>query len=177
VEAQPHLANLLQLSLESNLACHFQLHAVAVGDRKGEIDFWVPLDSSGSAGLFREHSASHEFRTIQVKLQRFDDLIRPENYAKDGVLKVDIEGSEYKFLEGARKTIQTLTPRMILEINPSTLRASHVSGENLKALLKELDYQYYAGLGNLENLRPLDQLDVEAHQNIVVFQDHHLAQA
>lgn len=169
VEAQPFLAGLVTRSLEATVPCGFVVHSGAVGDRQGEIELLIPLDSSGSAGLFPAHSATHQFHTVKVPLQRFDDLIDPANYRPNGVMKLDIEGSEYNFLQGATQTIQALTPKIILEINPSTLSASGVSGEKFKTLLMDLGYRHYAELHNLEQRQDLGQLTTTSQRNIVVF--------
>jgi hypothetical protein len=109
-----------------------------------------------------------------VQLQRFDDLLNPADYRPNGVMKLDIEGSEYNFFQGAKQTIQALTPKIILEINPSTLAASGVSGAGFKALLAELGYHHYAELSDLAKVKALDRLETESQRNIVVFHNAHV---
>jgi FkbM family methyltransferase len=169
IEAQPTLANLVQQSLEANVQCNFKVYQVALGDHSGEIDFMIPADSSGSAGVFAGHSATHQYKKLTVPLRRFDDLVKAEDFKVHGLMKLDIEGSEYAFLQGAAVTIKHLQPKIILEINPGTLAASKIDIENLKGLLKELGYRFYAEVDDLENRLDLDQLQADSQRNIVVF--------
>ncbi|OKH14623.1 FkbM family methyltransferase [[Limnothrix rosea] IAM M-220] len=169
VEAQPRLATLVKKSLAANLTCNFQVHQVALGDRHGEIEFMIPVDSSGSAGVFAGHSATHDFQKLTVTLKPFDDLICADDFKPRGLMKLDIEGSEYFFLKGAEQTIRQLQPTIFLEINPGTLQASGVKIEQLKDLLIDYGYGSYAEVDNLEAQSSLTVLAADYQRNIVVF--------
>lgn len=169
VEAQPTLAKLVQLSLDANVQCDFKVYQIALGDHAGEIEFMIPVDSSGSAGIFAGHSATHQYKKVTVPLQRFDDLVDAKNFKPNGLMKLDIEGSEYAFLKGAAQTIQQLQPKIILEINPGTLVASGVGIEKLKMQLQSLGYQTYTEVNDLQNHLDLNQLKADSQRNIVVF--------
>ena len=71
VEPQPRLAKAVEKSLTANALGKFQIYNLAVGDRDGEIELLVPLGTSGSAGIFPEHSATHDHHKITVPLRRF----------------------------------------------------------------------------------------------------------
>ena len=48
VEPQPNLADMVRRSLAANDRAPFEVHAMACGDREGEIEFVVSRESSGS---------------------------------------------------------------------------------------------------------------------------------
>lgn len=169
VEAQPTLAKLVKLSLEANVQCDFEVYQIALGDYAGEIEFMIPVDSSGSAGIFAGHSATHQYQKVTVPLQRFDDLVDAKNFKPNGLMKLDIEGSEYSFLKGASQIIQQLQPKIILEINPGTLAASGVGIGKLKVQLQSLGYRTYAEVNDLQKHIDLHQLEADSQRNIVVF--------
>ncbi|MGB2924472.1 MAG: FkbM family methyltransferase [Limnothrix sp.] len=172
VEAQPTLANLVRQSLAANVKCEFEVYQIALGDHAGEIDFMIPVDSSGSAGIFAGHSATHQYKKVTVSLQRFDDLVDSKKFKPNGLMKLDIEGSEYSFLQGASRTVRELKPKIILEINPGTLKASGVGIEKLKGLLEALGYRFYTEVSNLDARFALESLKADSQRNIVVFDSY-----
>ena len=128
VEPQPRLAKALEKSLTANALCKFQIHNLAVGDTDGEIELLVPLGTSGSAGVFPEHSATHQYNAIKVPLRRFDQLVDWRKFTGKVLLKLDIEGSECAFLSGARQMITSLKPTLIFEVHPTSLKAAGETG-------------------------------------------------
>src|ERR1019366_418361 len=56
IEPQPRLAGLLRRSLAHGRA-RFDVHQIACGDRSEEVEFYIPLATSGSAGRFGRFSA------------------------------------------------------------------------------------------------------------------------
>lgn len=173
VEAQPKLANLVRQSLAVNARCEFEVHQVALGDRQGEIEFMVPIDTSGAAGIFAAHSGTHDFQKLTVPLQTFDALIDAQDYRPHGLLKLDIEGSEYFFLKGAAKTIQSLQPTLFLEVNPDTLKASGIGIEMIKEILASYGYDTYAEITALKTRLSLADLVGDRLRNVVVFHRSH----
>ena len=54
---------------------------------------------------------------------------------------MDIEGSEYRALRGAMTTLQRCRPAILIELNEKALRRCQSSADEVKELLKKLDYQ------------------------------------
>jgi FkbM family methyltransferase len=168
VEPQPRLAKAVEKSLTANAKCNFQVCPIAVGDTEGEIELLIPRGTSGSAGLFPEHSATHEHQVVKVAMKRFDNLVDWQNFPGKTVVKLDIEGSESAFLSGARRMITSLKPDLIIEIHPGTLKASRTSGEVLKNLLQELGYKYYSEIDHPETSFPIEDLSTNTQRNVVL---------
>jgi FkbM family methyltransferase len=168
VEPQPRLAKALEKSLTANAICKFQIYNLAVGDTDGEIELLVPIGTSGSAGIFPEHSATHQYKTFTVPLKRFDELVDWQNFTGKVVLKLDVEGSECAFLSGARKMIAALKPTLIIEVHPTSLRAAGATGDQLKKLLQELGYKYYAEIADRDRTFALEDLNTNIQRNVVM---------
>jgi len=168
IEPQPRLASAIEKSLALNAQCSFQVHQMALGDDDGEIELMIPCDTSGSAGIYPGHSGTHKHRTIIVPLRRFDEAVDWQYFPGKSLIKLDIEGSEYVFLKGARRMIASLKPNLLVEINPRTLKASGVTGGDLKHLLIEFGYGQYAELKSLQETLPIENLDIQRHRNILV---------
>lgn len=168
VEPQPRLAKALEKSLTANALCKFYIYNLAVGDRDGEIELLVPIGTSGSAGIFPEHSATHAHNVIKVPLRRFDQLVNWQNFTGRVMLKLDVEGSECAFLEGAREMIMALKPKLILEVHPNSLKAAGATGDRLKQLLIELGYDHYAEMHECDLLHPLASLNTSQQRNVMI---------
>lgn len=168
IEPQPHLAKAVEKSLIANSDCHFEVHQIAVGNRSDEIDLLIPYDSSGYAGIYAEHSGTYKHQKIQVPMKRFDETFNWQKFPGKVFVKLDIEGSEYACLQGAKNMIQARQPNIIIEIHPDTLRASGHSGEELKQLLLELGYHQYIELNCIEKKYELEDLKTDVQRNIMV---------
>lgn len=171
VEPQPHLAKIVEKSLSINALSNFQVFPVAVGNIEGEAEFLIPHGTSGSAGIFTEHSGTGRFNAIVVPIKRFDELVEWQGFLGRTLIKLDIEGSESAFLLGATKMINALKPTLIIEIHPGTLKASKITGEDLKLLLQDLGYKHYAEMDNLKATFPLASLNTQVQRNVVIYQD------
>lgn len=168
VEPQPRLAKAIEKSLNANALCKFHIYNLAVGDRDGEIELLVPIGTSGSAGIFPEHSATHDHNAIKVPLRRFDQLVDWQKFTGQVMLKLDVEGSECAFLEGARAMLTALKPKLIIEVHPHSLRAAGATGDRLKQLLIELGYNHYAELHQCDHLYPLTSLNTSQQRNVMI---------
>ncbi len=169
VEPQPRLAKAVEQSLAANALGAFQVYPVAVGDREGEIELLLPRGTSGSAGIYPAHSATHDYDVVNVPLKRFADLVAGQTFPGQTVLKLDIEGSEIAFLAGAKSLIMTLKPPLIIEIHPGTLKAAQTTGEELKQVLEDLGYTNYVEMHQLETKIAIAELNTNRQRNIVLF--------
>jgi hypothetical protein len=100
---------LLKQNAESN-SSNVHPFQLALGRENGMLEF-----CAGDGGNFgAAHAASAGGAgTIQVPQQKLDD-VWPE---KVDFIKVDVEGLEYSFLQGAEKTIAASRPIMFMEVN------------------------------------------------------------
>jgi len=170
IEPQHRLASVIERTLGSNAACPFQVCQMALGNADGEVDFFIPDDTTGSAGVFRSHSATHRYRSVRVPMKRFDAAVNWRALPGKIVLKVDVEGSEYDFLMGARKMITERAPTLILEIHPGTLKASGRTGDALMQLLAELGYRCYAEQESPRESFSLESLDTSRQRDVILWQ-------
>ena len=168
VEPQPRLAKALEKSLTANALCKFKIHNLAIGNSDGEIELLVPIGTSGAAGVFPEHSATHKYNAIKVPIRRFDDLVDWQSFSGKVLLKLDVEGSECAFLLGASKMITSLKPILIIEVHPTSLKAAGASGEELKQLLQELGYLTYAEIDDCDRTFALKDLNTDIQRNVVM---------
>ena len=57
-----------------------------------------------------------EYKSISIQSTRLDEWMAQNPLAKPGVIKIDVEGHERAFFDGALKTISRFRPFMIVEL-------------------------------------------------------------
>jgi FkbM family methyltransferase len=88
-------------------------------------------------------------QTFAVACEPLDSLVEQAQLSRVDLVKIDVEGSETKVLQGAQKTLSRFKPTVILEMNFATLRdnvgssalelyqAIGASGYTMKAVLAD----------------------------------------
>jgi FkbM family methyltransferase len=112
----------------------------------------------------------HRGHVFTIACEPLDTLAEQAGLDRVDLIKVDVEGSEIKVLDGARKILSAYRPPVILEINPGTLRDNLGTsvldlyqrvrdlGYNMTALLRDFrrvpvpDFHTLAQLGGVDVL-------------------------
>lgn len=127
----------------------------AVADRNGEISFYrSPKQSeSGWGAIFNEDGKRAE---LSVRVCTLDNWMSEEGIEKIDVLKMDVEGSEYRVLEGAQALIARTRPLMWVEGNGVCLSRDAKSVPLLLGRLVGWDYVtrgvWHRHCGSVENI-------------------------
>ena len=109
-------ANLdLVAQLEPVLPDNVTLHPVALSDRVGEADFWVPAGGAGTEGrgsLEGPGPSGDGWKHRTATTGRLDDF----ELGDVGFVKIDVEGHEFAVLQGASELIARDRPTVLVEI-------------------------------------------------------------
>ena len=91
------------------------IHPVALSDRDGEADFWVPPGGAGTEG---RGSLEGPGTTVNGWVHRSATTARLDEFdlADVGFLKIDVEGHEMPVLRGATELIHRERPTVLVEI-------------------------------------------------------------
>ena len=90
-----------------------QVFATAAGDATGVVPFF--LDTTDTLGsCVRSSWEVNPSRSIDVPTSPLDTLFAPEART---VIKIDVEGFEYRVLEGARQLLQSKDIRIVMELH------------------------------------------------------------
>ncbi len=95
------------------------VHA-AVADKKGRLDFYM-TDGYISGGLFKHYLPDHEESNLQTWTKQKVDAITLDDLFTDcdpDLVKIDVEGGEYRVLRGARNILKRGKCRFLIEIHP-----------------------------------------------------------
>jgi FkbM family methyltransferase len=109
VEANPEKADNLRKRFPQ-----VEVYQCALGDRSGEVQFFVNTRQSGYSSLLKPQGSAHT-RQINVPMKRLDDLTRSE---QADVMKIDVEGAELGVLRGAESLIGLSRPVIMFESGP-----------------------------------------------------------
>lgn len=81
--------------------------------------------------------------TTRVDVVRLDDVLHDIGASRCDVIKLDIEGSELRALQGARETLRQHKPKLLIELFDSALGANGSSAAQLLAWLDEQGYRVH----------------------------------
>ena len=136
-EPNPRMFELLSRNKRLNALSNLTVEQIALSNRDGEGRLFLN-GSDMSASLTPDFQSSFNPVTgsVSVRTTTLDKYL--EEHAVEGslVLKVDVEGHEREFLDGAQWTLETRKPDMIMEVlenfDPATT-----------ARFKSLGYRFY----------------------------------
>lgn len=114
-----------------------ELLTSAVAEEDGELLFSAnPVQTDGNSYISTSPVFSNSGETITVQAYSIDSLLQ-QGYPVPWIIKIDVEGAEYDVLKGARQTLDTHHPNLLLATHDF-----HLPGvkENCIAFLKSLGY-------------------------------------
>jgi FkbM family methyltransferase len=129
---------LLQATIAENRLDRIHIMAAAASDSPGTL----VIGASYTNGIVTDELLTTPAAALQadyVAAVRIDDVIPAQT--KVSLIKIDVEGYEYRALMGARKTIERSRPVIISEFAPSALSvSSRRSGVEYLELLRNFGY-------------------------------------
>ena len=121
-----------------------------------------PAGNSGKTHLGNLDNEKSEI-VEQITLDAFANQIHLDRL---DFVKVDIEGCEERFIEGATRTFSRFKPLLIIELNPKALEGFGSNVESLMSKLQKFDYEFFTL--NRSGLLPLRRLPQgEEYLNVV----------
>ena len=97
---------------------------MAVGDRIGQKTMMIANEERSNVNTLGDKFAFQGIEkqsTEDVNVTTIDNIVSSENLSRVDVIKLDVEGSEIRCLEGAKLTIQNFKPALIIRINKDAM--------------------------------------------------------
>lgn len=107
-------------NVELNGATNILLNNVALGDRPGRLQLFLPIE--GVSASFQPHSSMSKCTILEADVTTLDSYTEQAGFARLDFLKADIEGAELLLLKGGRQTLQRFKPTLLLEIQAHSTR-------------------------------------------------------
>jgi FkbM family methyltransferase len=156
---EPLLENYQKLVNNLAPAGHFRAFHTALGDQKGQMNFWKSdfMASSSALPMAELHKnafphTSHA-TAMTVPVARLDDYLTSMELEPPVLLKIDVQGFEDKVLLGATETLRKVN-FVLSEVSYKPLYEGQVLFDQIYARLGEQGFEY---AGNFDSLiSPVD---------------------
>ena len=135
---EPNIQTFSILKRNANLnGC---LNIIAVNYAVGNLnrDTFLSVNEKDAFAYVKEQPDDH---TTEVKMIMSDQFVVENNITKIDFIKVDIEGAELLFFEGAKKTLRNFKPKIIFEAYEPFCKRFNYSIYDILSLLDSLGYK------------------------------------
>jgi FkbM family methyltransferase len=134
-----------------------QIVPLGLSDAPSEQTLFMPIKRSGAFGFglsslmpLPSYDAQHTHKET-IHLTTLDDFVREQNITRVDLIKIDIEGWELPALKGAKQTIETFRPVVMVEVDAEHQQRANATPEDIFALfpretyavLKTDEHQHY----------------------------------
>ena len=110
----------------------------AVGDENGDLTFYAAPNHSDIASVYATPQRQEaESQAMTVECRTLDSLTIDGLIPPAGLIKMDVEGHEYKALTGAQKMLRRDKPALVFEYNYTLAPQAGWQPEDAAALLKQ----------------------------------------
>lgn len=146
-EPNPNNVKKIKENIELNHFTDITITSDCLSNTLGEVSFSVPpLNESGWGRITNNHLPLENFTHIKAKTITLDSLI-DNNFFNNNVpdlIKMDVEGNEFKILLGAKTFFQKFSPILCIELNEPCLIDCQTSSQEIIHFMKDLGYHAFA---------------------------------
>jgi FkbM family methyltransferase len=116
-EPDPQNAAMLKVNIARNKLTQITVVEAAVWSSVGEVTFEQASEASNrTQGRVSSNGDTRSAR-ISVPAIRLDDLVFGEGRRAPDLIKMDVEGAEWEALQGARRLLSEVKPRLLCEVH------------------------------------------------------------
>jgi FkbM family methyltransferase len=146
VEANPFLRQRLYDHLCLNRFRQVDVMPYAVADTEGMIEFYAPAlnDPDSGNGHVVEPGPAVRDGTIRVEARRLDAIISASGIGRLDLIKIDVEGFEWRVFRGGEETIAKFRPHIIFEYDRKSGSRGGGTPELISEFFRAQRYQLFA---------------------------------
>jgi FkbM family methyltransferase len=120
IEASPTNYEYLKQNICMNSCENATAINMGVWNESAQMDFHYVSEVAGCSFFSTTGVSVGEIQSVTCNT--LDNILSKNKIEKINVIKIDVEGAELKALIGAKNTIQEFKPKILMEINPTTLK-------------------------------------------------------
>lgn len=152
---------LLQKNIVVNGYKNVVLINKAISDSNKMLDFYINPENTGD---HRAYFSDNTWEKVTVEAITLDDYFMkeyPEYISKINVIKIDIQGSEYFALRGAKRIFsKNKYIKIFSEVWPLGLKLSGISVKNYLEMLQDMDYKFFDVREKSKKILPITILEI-----------------
>ena len=138
ISLEPHPRNFELLSINAGLADNIVPLKIGASNAPNVLEIKEDLMNLAASSL--HHTAGRTGNSVEIRVERIDDMAEVQEAEGISFMKFDIEGHEALAIEGAKETIKRHRPIIMLEI----LKDEIAQGTSASIdALKELGYSHF----------------------------------
>ena len=145
-EPEPRNLELLNKNIKINSYKNIEVVPKAVSDIDEECTLFVGQESFGANKIFKpKKTDTQEFEEIKTRTIRLDDFFEELGFLKKiSFIKMDIEGSEVRALQGMKNILEfNENLKIFTEINRDALEDNNSNFRNMLELLGRYNFKFY----------------------------------
>jgi FkbM family methyltransferase len=159
-EPLPRCAEVVRAYAGANRGIH--VHQVALSDRPGAMTLTIPVREGreiDTEASLSPGAVPGDARRVEIEVRTLDSFALRDL----SLLKIDVEGHELEVLRGARETLRTERPAMMVEIEQR-----HHEGRDIRDVFVEVESYGYSGwmLGRGGRLEEIGGFDASRDQQL-----------
>jgi FkbM family methyltransferase len=140
-EPNPECVASIQEVLKMNGIDHVNIHSAGLSDTVDTLKLNLTYNHTGT-GTLSKLDENTIFKTFEVPVFIGDDIIL-NNPQPVKLIKIDVEGFEFRVLKGLRRTLQTWHPLVMTEFIERHLNRANTSQAEIVDFMKNLGYEPY----------------------------------
>ena len=139
-EPAPSALPILRKTISLNKAENkIEVVAAAVSAKPGRASLRFDTQPASVSNSLVSYDRTATLSTCEVNVESIDDFVTQKKLQVD-FIKIDAEGVELSVLKGARETLRTQCPAIILAIHPAAIAAQNENQEMIWDFLIAADY-------------------------------------
>ena len=161
-EPNPKALEFLEENIKINKLTNIMVNKVGLSDKK---ETAILYSTSLATASINKHQETGKQETIE--LLTLDSFCEENKIEKIDLLKIDVEGHEFKCLEGAKEIFKkSKNMILVMEIDDNCLNVGITKNELFK-YVTDLGFRGFVPRGFPFNMRAVDSLPENYHDNIV----------
>ena len=113
-----------------------QTQLVAPGTNTVDAEVYSSWPFESTAQLHEKHRGQLT-STEGASAQTLDEIVKAQGLTRVDLIKIDVEGHEYRVLQGAVETIKKFKPMIVIELAPSFYQANPEEFDGIFTVLKD----------------------------------------